>query len=38
MRLRVRASAGLALLELDATVDALNPPDVRTDAGRGWKA
>jgi hypothetical protein len=32
MRLRVRASAGLALLELDATVDALNPPDVRTDA------
>ena len=32
MRLRVRASAGLALLKLDATVDALNPPDVRTDA------
>ena len=32
MRLRVGASAGLALLKLDAAVDALNPPDVRTDA------
>jgi hypothetical protein len=32
MRLRVRASAGLALLKLDATVDALNPPDARADA------
>jgi hypothetical protein len=35
MRLRVQNSAGLALLKLDATAEALNPPAVRTDtAGR----